>query len=281
MAVKRIFAQRFFRKKNQTSEDVTWKTLSDDLDQLCQTIIFSLKIDSQNLQQVLIASLYIKILSNYQAILLLLDREMLNESKSLLRGMMEAMFALCAIAKKPELAQRFVENDHTQRLKLSIAYEDLPFKLKRSLKPRVIKLINSSMNGLTKPKNSTPDISPLTVEQLAKTAGLEESYYSVYTMLSGCNYLRVHELEQYWNSNRTAKSLLTLIYPDNRKADTIVYSTLKTLFMTLNGIKSTFDIQVPGEYARLVEQFRKLAAESRNKPRRPQIFSKRIKQAEA
>ena len=100
-------------------------------------------------------------------------------------------------------------------------------------------------------------------------------------MLSGCNYLRVHELEQYWNSNHSTKSPLTLVSADNRKADAVLYTTIKTIFLTLNGLSKTFNISVPNEYSILIKQFRKLAATSRNKARKPPVFDDRGKSAKA
>ena len=100
-------------------------------------------------------------------------------------------------------------------------------------------------------------------------------------MLSGCNYLRVRELEQYWNSNHTSKSLLTLITPDNRKAEAVLYTSIKTIFLTVNGLTRTFNIDVPKENLALIKKFRQLAANSRNKIRKPPVFDDRERSAEA
>jgi len=272
-----IFSSKLFRKE---PEDLaTWYSLSDDLDQLCQTIVFGLKLNADNNQQVLVASLYLKILSTFQAVLLLAEKEMLNESKTLLRSMIEAMFALVAISKDPALATRFIEDDHTQRLKLSISYDDLPLKLKKSLKPRLTKMINSSLSGLNKPNSKTHDITPLTVETLAKKAGLQEVYYSIYALLSGCNYLRVYELEQYWEGHTDSKTLLGLIHPDEKKTDAILFTAIKTVFLSLNGVIQTFDIKVPKEHVTLIKQFRNLASTSKSTAKKPSRSMKRVKQA--
>ena len=242
--------------------------------------MFGLKLDADDNQQVLVASLYLKILSTFQAVLMLAEKEMLNESKTLLRSMIEAMFALVAISKDPALAARFIEDDHTQRLKLSISYSDLPLKLKKSLKPRLTKIINSSLSGLNKPAAKTRNITPLTVEALAKKAGLQEVYYSIYTLLSGCNYLRVYELEQYWDGHTEGKTLLGLIHPDEKKVDAILFTAIKTVFLSLNGVIQTFNIKVPKEQVTLIKQFRKLASTSKTSTKKqPARSIKRAKQA--
>ena len=271
VSIKGFFFSKFLgsQKNKDQQQDVTWYSLSDEIDQLCQTILFGIKIDSHDAQQVLAASLYIKILSTFQGVLLLVEREMIQESKTLLRSMMEAMFALAAISKDPKIATRFIEDDHTQRLKLSIVYDDLPFKLKKSLKPRLAKIINSSLNGLVKPTEKTHDITPLTTEQLAKIAGLQEVYYSIFALLPGCNYLRAYELEQYWNGHSSKKSLLGLIHPDVSKSNAVLFTAIKTTFLSLNGMINTFHINVPKEQVRLIQQFRKLTRASKNKPGKP------------
>jgi len=274
---KGIFSGKIFGGKTEHEETITWHSLSNDLDQLCQAIVFGLKLDANNNQQILVASLYIKILNTFQAVQLLADRELLNESKTLLRSMMEAMFALVAISKDPQVATRFIEDDHTQRLKLSIAYDDLPPKLKKSLKPRLARIVNSSLSGLTKPRTKTHDITPLTIEMLAKKAGLQEVYYSVFALLSGCNHLRVYELEQYWDEHSKGKSLLGLIHPDEKKSDAVLFTAIKTLFLSLNGVTQTFNINVPKEHVTLIKQFRQLANSSKNK--KPAQSVKRVRQA--
>jgi len=276
----KLFGGGAFLGKKEPEDLATWYSLSDELDQLCQTIVFGLKLDADNNQQVLIASLYLKILSTFQAVLMLVEKEMLNESKTLLRSMIEAMFALVAISKDPDLAARFIEDDHTQRLKLSISYDDLPVKLKKSLKPRLTKIINSSLSGLNKPPRSKMhDITPLTVETLAKKAGLQEVYYSIYALLSGCNYLRVYELEQYWDGHTENKTLLGLIHPDEKKVDAILFTAIKTVFLSLNGVIQTFNIKVPKEHVTLIKQFRKLAGTSKTTAKKPARSLKRVKRA--
>ncbi|NOX44056.1 MAG: hypothetical protein GXP19_10035 [Gammaproteobacteria bacterium] len=269
-----------FRSKDELHSNVTWSSLSDQLDQLCQTIVFGLKLDADNNQQVLVASLYLKILSTFQAVQLLVEKEMLNESKTLVRSMMEAMFALVAIAKDPKIATRFIEDDHTQRLKLSISYAGLPLKLKKSLKPRLTKIINSSLNGLNKPSAKTHDITPLTVETLAQKAGLQEDYYSIFALLSGCNYLRVYELEQYWDGHSEGKSLLGLIHPDVKKNDAVLFTAIKTIFLSLNGVIQTFDIKVPKEHVALIKQFRNLANSSSKTTAKRQRPAQRVKRVQ-
>lgn len=274
------FLGNFSSKKQEPEDLATWYSLSGELDQLCQTIVFGLKLDADDNQQVLVASLYLKILSTFQAVLMLAEKEMLNESKTLLRSMIEAMFALVAISKDPALAARFIEDDYTQRLKLSVSYGDLPLKLKKSLKPRLTKIINSSLNGLNKPATKTRNITPLTVETLAKKAGLQEAYYSIYTLLSGCNYLRVYELEQYWDGHTEGKTLLGLIHPDEKKVDAILFTAIKTVFLSLNGVIQTFNIKVPKEQVTLIKQFRKLASTSKTTTKKqPARSIKRAKRA--
>lgn len=237
----------------------SWFSLCDDLDKLSHTVIFGLKINGNNSQQVLVALLYIKILSTFQAIVTLAEREMLNESKILLRSLLESVFALVAISKDAKVADRFIEDDHIQRLRLLNTCRDLSPKFQKLLKPRVDKLLKSRLNNVAKSQTKTQDITPLTVEYLAAKAELEELYYSVFVLLPGSSYLRVYELEQYWEGHTSGKSVRRLANPILNRTDAVLFTAIKSILLSLNSVINTFNVKIPKGYIQLIGQFRSLA----------------------
>jgi hypothetical protein len=256
---KGFLSRVLFGNKKDDQPTLSWQSLSHDLDALCHSVVFSLKIDSGNLQHVLVASLYLKILRTFQGVAVLAEKEMLHESKTLLRGMLESVFAAVAISKDPSLAKRFVEDDYVQRLKLLRAFNDLPERLKKTVKPRMSKIIKSRLHGLINAPSKPQDISPLSAEYLAKRAGMEDIYYSVFALLTGSNYLRVYELEHYWEKHGHRDSLKLLCHPDAKQIDTIMYTAVRAVFLTVSSVSHTFNIEIPNQYTRLINQFRQLS----------------------
>ena len=214
----------------------SWFSLCDDLDKLSHTVIFGLKINGNNSQQVLVALLYIKILSTFQAIVTLAEREMLNESKILLRSLLESVFALVAISKDAKVADRFIEDDHIQRLRLLNTCRDLSPKFQKLLKPRVDKLLKSRLNNVAKSQTKTQDITPLTVE-----------------------YLAAKELEQYWEGHTSGKSVRRLANPILNRTDAVLFTAIKSILLSLNSVINTFNVKIPKGYIQLIGQFRSLA----------------------
>lgn len=245
--------------KKDAVGDETLFSLSQSLDQLCHTVVFSLKIDSNNMQQVLVASLYLKKLSTLQGVLLLAEKGMINESKTLLRSMLETVFSLVAIAKDKSIVEKFIEDDYVQRLRLLHAYNGLPPKVKKSLVPKVNKIIKSGMQGLVNPPRKTQNITPLTVKDLATAAELKELYYSVYLLLTGSNYLRVCDLDQYFENHSSGTILRFLQNPEIDRIDSVLITTIKAGFYSLNSVIELFKIKIPQEYSQLVGKFRTLA----------------------
>lgn len=115
------------------------------------------------------------------------------------------------------------------------------------------------MQGLVNPPRKTQNITPLTVKDLATAAELKELYYSVYLLLTGSNYLRVCDLDQYFENHSSGTILRFLQNPEIDRIDSVLITTIKAGFYSLNSVIELFKIKIPQEYSQLVGKFRTLA----------------------
>jgi len=72
-----------------------------DLNRFFHKMLYAppVEIDNQDRQQLLVASLSLRALSTFQAVILLSERGLTAEVKILLRSLLEVLFRACAIAK--------------------------------------------------------------------------------------------------------------------------------------------------------------------------------------
>jgi len=91
--------------------------LVDDANRCCQTSMYKLGPHKKNRQEVLVAILYLRVLNNSQAAVLLAERGLMPQCRILGRATVEALFILCAIANNREYANDYVSEHQKNRLK--------------------------------------------------------------------------------------------------------------------------------------------------------------------
>ena len=77
-------------------------TLFEKLNEFAQDTVFLLKVNNQNLQQITLSAIYLRILSAYQSIYLLCEKGLNTEAKIILRALFENVFRFAAIVKHSE-----------------------------------------------------------------------------------------------------------------------------------------------------------------------------------
>lgn len=165
--------------------------LADEVNGLCQKSMFELDAHNRDIQEMLVAALYIRLLSNYQGVILLCERGMRVEAETVLRAMVEALFSLCAIAKNQGLAVDFVREDQIRRLKFIDKYRKLHGKLPEHCNPEKIEMLEKEL------KEEKQGIRGRSTEEWAKEAGLHDWYLSAYAVLSDSVHPKVREMERY------------------------------------------------------------------------------------
>lgn len=91
--------------------------LAVDINKLCHKTMFELDVHNSHAQEVTIASLYLRSLNTFQSVVLLSERGMIPQAQILARALLETVFTLCALCKKNELVNVYINEDKQRRLK--------------------------------------------------------------------------------------------------------------------------------------------------------------------
>ena len=102
-------------------------TLCHKLNELSYKTMPEAKVDSLNLQQILAISIFNRILSGFQSVIILARMGLTFDAKVVLRGLLESLFIGKLICKEKDFAEEYVKSDECRRLKwLNIARKAQP-----------------------------------------------------------------------------------------------------------------------------------------------------------
>jgi len=216
-----------------------WFALSESISSLGQKLMLLVKPPVDDGQKVLVTMLFSRILSHFQGIVLLTERGMVAEARSLLRGMLDATFAEIALSKHKNLVEAFVNDDFYQRIKCLNSFMALPKKIKKKHR-----IGNAKLKELAEDIQKEIDkkqIKPLTTEFLAQKAEMLGHYNTLFVLLSSSTHSRVKDLEQYLG-DKDVTGLDTLRWgPDVTNLDEILMPACDLLFIAARAVSNLFN----------------------------------------
>jgi hypothetical protein len=212
-------------------------TLADEVNEQAQKLMFELTPHTKHVQELLVASFYMRSLSNYQATLLLVERGMMPEARLMLRAQLDVLFFLCAIGKKSELAKDYIEEDQQFRVKILRKLKDLyGDNLPMGIRSDDLKLIEQEL------KNDI-DASKIVVrstEQWAQEAGLHGWYLSAYAILSMTVHAKVRDLERYLVVDNKGEIRGLKWGPDDSGVKEVFTTAIESMLLAMNGAAEVY-----------------------------------------
>jgi len=147
-----------------------------------------------DLREMLVSTLFARTLANVQGSVLLIERGMQTQARILLRGSMESLFNLAAITGHPELADNFAAADEVVRKRMLLKsrvwlVETLREEVQATATDSKLTEINESIRAMNAKELKTID--------LAKMAGLEHWYHTVYALFSASVHSTVRDLQTH------------------------------------------------------------------------------------
>jgi hypothetical protein len=243
-------------KKNRAQHQHLF-ALTDEVNEQAQKLMFELTPHSKHIQELLVASLYMRCLSHYQAALLLMERGMLPETRLMLRALLEVVFFLCAIGKKPELANDYIEEDQPQRLKIlgklkKMYGDNLPSQMRndttKALEQELIRDIDNS------------EIVVRSTEQWAQEAGLHDWYLSAYSILSMTVHAKVRDLERYLVVDDKGEIRSLKWGPDDADVKILFVTAIETMLVAMNGAAAVYQKNIGNLVSNLHDKLEGLSA---------------------
>ncbi len=220
------------------AEHSEWFALAEKVNAICQRLMLALEPPIDDEQKVLVALLFSRVLSHFQGVVLLIERGMVAEARSLLRGMLDATFAQVALSKHAELVKEFVDDDMSQRLKHVNCIRALPKELKKHhgfSEKELTKLADELKCEIDKRQ-----IKPLRSEYLAQKAEMLTHYNTLFVMLSSSTHSRVRDMVRHLDLGESKEHHQFKWGPDAPNLDELVMPACDCLFVAARAASSLF-----------------------------------------
>lgn len=212
--------------------------LSDETNKLSHQVLFKIDAHSKHEQELLVATLYMRIMASFQGVIILAERGMIPQSQVIMRSLLEAMFTLCALSEKRDLCTVYIQAEQKKRLKLlnklGMLKSGLPSDKEES---ELIKL------GIELKKDiEEKGIKPLNVEQWSVEAGLHDIYLTAYTILCDPVHTNVNDLERYLVLDNDGEIKAFDWGPSSTGLHTLLMTNIECMLVTIKAVCDLFKI---------------------------------------
>jgi len=231
--------------------------LADEVNEYCQKAMYKFEAHNKDKQEVLVSTLYIRTLNNYQASILLAERGMMPQSRVIVRAMVEALFSLCAIAKSEKYADDFILEDQKNRLKYLNKFRQLHGGLPPDANKEEVELLEKQL----KEEIRAGEIKEKSTEQWSKDAGMHDWYLTAYSVLSATVHSKVKDLERYLALNDKNEIVEFRWGPDDHDVEEILMTLIQGMLTALNCERSLFEQKQESEVSDFQERLNSLVKE--------------------
>lgn len=162
---------------------------------VCATdLISQLNVQRGSIRQLLSAVLYRRIASAYEAVIVLAERGMYTEGLIQRRSMLEGLFVLGAIWKKPSLVEKYLEDDQHRVLRILKNIKKTSPMIQDVIAPTLSPLLlDKKVEGLI---SSTAGSDATRTAAYAQAAGLYDYYLTDYSFASEASHHVAKDLER-------------------------------------------------------------------------------------
>lgn len=212
--------------------------LCHDLNNFAQKVKFEFSIDSNNGQQVIASTLFIKVLHGFQSTILLFKHGLASEGKVIARSIMETMFTLKAICDNEDAVREYIQSDNAKREKLLNVIlnepdQDIFSTVKKEITPEFIDSI--------KVRNRDQKVRDISAQEWAEKAGLKSHYQTAYRILSDEVHTTPRALQQYLKEDDNGLLKLECAPSTDDFSPTLI-TALITLLISLDSLCTIFSI---------------------------------------
>jgi hypothetical protein len=212
--------------------------LCEDFNRYAQKLKFDIHPRIDELSEMAISSLFIKILNSYQAIIILYRYGLSSQAKSITRISLETLFVLKAIAIDKKHAQVLLDMDSKKiekfirKVKVN---EDNIFDGIQS------KVDLASLESLSQ-KNKDNHIEIPKVETWAKLSGLTNLYHTMYAVFCDDIHIDIRNLEQYVTVDSAGDIIGLSCLPNTADISNVLLDSLYILSEAIASLNRVFGV---------------------------------------
>ena len=246
--------------KKNWNKNTKWFNLCKEINRFLNTAMYKMIVHNKCKLEIMVALLYIRSMSNFQGVIIMAERGMVNEAKTLLRCLLECEFAVVAIDKDKTIVDRLILDDRIQQLgKLKAIKRNIENGVplpKDTFSIDEIKTFIKDVKSEIKKSN----IKKFTTRELAEIAGLITTYDSAYKDLSGTIHVNVRDLEQYLELNEKGEIKQLLSEQDVKEIGMILLGASEIILKILESISKIFSLSYDKTWDRILKEFNRLSS---------------------
>jgi hypothetical protein len=231
-----------------------------DLNSFSQALLYKLEINNKNLAEILVASLFSRVLSTYQATLLVAQRGMKQQAKILIRCMLEPLFPLVAISKDPTFADVLVRAEKFERRRAINKW--IRYKERSDMHCKDLAAMKFLSDQL-KAEIECEGLRKITAFDCAAKAGLDDWYNTVYALTSSTLHASVRSLEEALQLDSERSTILSFVHePDTQRCEDLLVTIAEGLMHALVAASAVFKIPEPELVDKCRKRCRQLTTQS-------------------
>lgn len=220
----------------------------------CQKTLFEIKVDSSKLHHWCLAVLFLRALSTFQAVFLLVIRGLTAEAKILLRTSMEIQYITIAIEKNNLIARDYLGQEAVEMQKILKKAKEYPHAIEGIFN---INEVEEKIKFYEDEK-SKYRIKPKSIKQFAESAGLIESYDTYYKFLCLTSHTNMADAREHLVFNEKGEATTFNWGPQKNQMIEVLLASIETILKTTESLSKSFCLHKENEYELLNNEFKEV-----------------------
>lgn len=234
--------------------------LAEELNEFAHATMLKLEVASRDPAEVFAACSYVRVMSSFQSIVILSEIGLINEAKIILRTLAETMFAVVAIAKDRDFSRELINQELLDRKRTNTT-------IKRHLENGGSLFSEVTLDEVEKRiKDLQEEIREKGVKlmyksDLAKAAGFEDYYDTLYHILCSSVHINVRDLAKYLSIKEDGTIEAINWGPDVREIGDILFPAIEVMVFVLKALHDLFDLEFSDDWEPLYQEYSEIGHE--------------------
>lgn len=224
------------------ARDPIWFEHARDVSICAGDIILRLSVHSGDVRELVSAVLYRRIASAFEAVIVLAERGMYTEGLNQRRSMLEGLFILGALWKKPHLVETYLDDDQHRVLRVLKNVKRTSPMIQEALAPELpLAAIDEKVADL---KPSTAGRNATTAAAYAEAAGLLDYYLTDYSFSSEAAHHVAKDLERQIALNEDGSVNGVYWGPEAELPSELLSNAVDYMLMAIVAAEGIFELAV-------------------------------------
>lgn len=241
------------------ARDPQWFTLAEAVNDFSHKLLLKLEPRKDDGREIISTMLYKRVLSAFQAVVLLGERGMHTEALIQRRGMLEALFVLGAMWRQPAIVNDYIKNDDHRRRDL---YKNIK-KTSKGAREHLFSWISDAEldEQIRKLEAATKGIRYLSVEAFAQAAQLHGLYLTDYSILSEAAHHVSKDLERQLHLDKNDEIESLIWGPEPEEPFRLMFPTVDNMLLAIHAVAQIFSMDVDDRLKTFSRQLQMLTDE--------------------